>query len=316
MPRILVAEPSAPISAALRKFLQGAADVQVAHYVDEAVQLLRARAPDVVIASVSGTFDGEALCAQVRKLAPTTVVVLVYPAEEERAAERALSQGADSFLVLPLKKPNVLATVRVVMKVRELREKIATLEQAALPVVQGKVPTAAGLNTADEAFFKKFLLLEVKRSKRYQYPVALLLVSLDGLDAFVAKEKSPEFQRATILAEALVAVASLIREVDLTLPFGDDKYLVFLPHTPRAGAQLVAERIVKRLAQMKAFDGGSVSVGVSCFDPKLAPKSSVSYGALVREASQALKKAQAAGGNRFEAAPPPAGAKRSRISLG
>ncbi len=318
MKRILVAEPSAPVSAALKKFLSGTAEVQVTHFVDEASAAIRARAPDVVIAAVSGSFDGEALCAQVRRLAPTTAVILTYPAQDEKAAERAMQQGADSFLVMPLKKPAVLATVQVVLKVRRLRERIAELEEAAnAPVVQGKqAGTPTAFNTSDEAFFKKFLLLEIKRSKRYQYPVALLMVSLDGLSERLAKEKSPDYLRATLRTEVLTAIGAMVREVDLALAFGEDKYLAFLPHTSREGSQLVAERIVKSVAQLPAFKGGSVSVGVACHDPKHAPKAVISYGALLREASTAMKKAQDAGGNRYEVTPMAATVKKNRISIG
>lgn len=315
MTRVLVAEPSAPISAALRKFLHGVAEVQIAHFLDEAVQLLRARPPDVVIAAVSGTFDGETLCAQVRKLAPTTAVILVYPAEDDKAAQRALEQGADSFLVVPLKKPAVLATVQVVLKVRTLRERIAELEE--VPVVQGKAASATGFNTGDEAFFKKFLLLEIKRSKRYRYPVSLLVVSLDALSEQVTQEKAPDLARASIRAEVLTALATLIREVDLAVVFGDDKYLLFLPHTAREGAQNVADRVLKTLAKSPAYKSGKASIGIACHDPKhTSPKATVSYGALLRDATTALKKAQTAGGNRSEMTPAAVPAKRNRISIG
>lgn len=318
MTRILVAEPSAPISAALKKFLSGTAEVQVTHFVDEASAAIRARPPEVVIAAVSGSFDGEALCAQVRKLAPTTAVILTYPAQEEKAAERALEQGADSFLVMPLKKPAVLAMVHVVLMVRRLRERVTELEEAVnAPVVQGKqAGPLAPFNTSDEAFFKKFLLLEIKRSKRYQYPVALLMVSLDGLTERLAKEKAPGSLRATLRTEVLTAIGTMVREVDLALAFGEDKYLVFLPHTPRAASQLVAERVVKSISELPVFKGGSVSVGVACHDPKHSPKAVISYGALLREASTAMKKAQQAGGNRYEVTPMAVLAKKNRISIG
>lgn len=309
MTRILVAEPSVPISAALRKFLQGVAEVHVAHYLDEAVQLTRARPPDVVMAAVSGTFDGEALCAQVRKLAPATAVVLVYPAEDERAAERAQSQGADSFLVVPLKKPAVLAMLQAVLKVRGLKERIAALERAA-SITVSKPVAATGFNTGDEAFFKKFLLLEIKRSRRYQYPVALLMVSLR------VKQPVTQAQRAILSGEALTALGACIREVDLAVVFGGDKYLLFLPHTTREGARQVAERLVKQLGTLPAFKEGVVSVGVACHDPKLAPKAAVSYGALVREASNAVKRAIAAGGNCIDITPTVTPPKRNRISMG
>ena len=66
-PRILIAEPNAPIAAALKKFLEGWAEVQAVSYADEAVQTVRGRAPDVLIAAVHEKFDGELLASVVRK---------------------------------------------------------------------------------------------------------------------------------------------------------------------------------------------------------------------------------------------------------
>jgi PleD family two-component response regulator len=327
-PRVLVAEPSAPICNAVRKFLDGRAEVQAVHFLDEAVQLVRAKPPDVVIASVSGSFDGEVLAAQLRKLVPELCLVLVYPPEEEKAFERATAANADSFLNGPLKKQAVLNAVRTSLKLRELRQRLidqtAELEKlrAQPPPSPAPKPRGPGVNTADEAFFKKYMLLEVKRSKRYAYPVALLLVSLDKLDEHLAKESSPEFQRAAIRSECIAGISELIRDIDVAMPFAEDKYLVFLPHTPRAGAGIVAERIVKKLATIPSFEKGTASVGLASFDPKLDPKATVSFGSLVREASQALKRAQESGGNKVEApalpeqpaeAPKP---KKNRISMG
>lgn len=324
-PRVLVAEPSAPICNALRKFLDGLAEVQAVHYLDEAVQVVRARPPDVVITSVSGSFDGEVLAVQLRKVVPELCLVLVYPADEERAFERATAVNADCFLTGPLKKPAVLNAVRSVLKLRELRLRIVQLASAVEklkarpPPSPAPKPKGPGVNTADETFFKKYMLLEVKRSKRYAYPVALLLVSLDQLAEHLAKESSPEFQRAAIRSEAMAAISELVRDIDVAMPFAEDKYLLFLPHTPREGARIVAGRVVKRLAAIGAFPGGTASVGVASFDPAVDPKAAVSFGVLVREASQALKRAQEGGGNRVDApdgpvAPPKP--KRSRISLG
>ncbi|MBL9039105.1 MAG: response regulator [Archangium sp.] len=327
--RVLVAEPSAPISAALRKFLDGLAEVQFAHFLDEAVQLVRARPPDVVVAAVSSSFDGEALCAQIRRLGVPTGVVLVYPPEEEHAADRAWQHGADSLLVGPLKKAAVVAAVRTVLKVRELKTRIVQLEadveqlKAAPtppppePKPAAPPPPLAGLNVGDEAFFKKFMLVEVKRSKRYQYPLALMILGFDKLDSFLMSQPDPEARRAAIRAEVLPALGKLIRDIDVAVSFGEDKYLVFLPHTPRQGSVTVADRALKRLAQIATFPGGTASIGIASYDPKLTPTLQVSFGALVRDATAAMKMAQDAGGGRAEIAPLSGQtSKRSRISMG
>ena len=162
------------------------------------------------------------------------------------------------------------------------------------------------------------MLLEVKRSKRYQYPVAVLLVSLDKLSESLG-ESAPEFQHAAIRSEAMEGLSVLLRDIDVAMPFAEDKYLLFLPHTPLKGCTVVAGRVVERLSKLDSFQGGTVSVGVASFDPLSHPMEQVSFGGLVREATEALKKAQAAGGNRFHAPalpPPPPKKKRDRISMG
>lgn len=321
LPRILVAEPAAPIANALRKFLHGVAEVQVSQFVDETVQLVRARAPDVLIAAVSPSFDGEVLAPQVRKQAPETAIILVYPSTEvERAPERAKSVGVEGFLVLPLKKHVVLAVVQAVARLnglaaqlRQLQAKVAEIKSAPRASKAIK-PSQVGLNAPDEAFFKKYMLLEVKRGKRYQYPVALLLVSLDRLGEHLG-DAAPEFQRAAIRSEALEALSVLLRDIDVAMPFAEDKYLLFLPHTPLKGSTIVAGRVVEKLKNLDSFPKGTVSVGVASYDPAINPKDQVSFGGLVRQAGEALKKAQEAGGGQFSAPALPE-KKRSRISMG
>jgi len=320
LPRVLVAEPSAPISAALRKFLAGEADVKVVHFLDEAVQEVRANAPQVLIASVSASFEGETLAAQTRRLSPTTSVILVYPPDEEDAAERAEEAGVDSFLVGPVKKLNVLAAVRGVLAQRFLRLRVQELEQELENAKRRAKPkptaSSTGVNVADQAFFKKYLLLEVKRSKRYRYPLALMLVCPDGLEAWLKQQSSPEFQRATVRAEMMAQVASLIRDIDLAVPFARDKLLVFLPNTPGKGAATVAHRIVDRMQHLHSWPGGTASVGLAGYEPKVSDRANISFGALVRDATNALKQAQSLGGNRAEAAPGQQLPRRSRISMG
>lgn len=325
LPRILIAEPSLPIANALRKFLEGWAEVQVVTFVDEAVQLVGARAPDVLIAAVSSNFDGEVLAQQVRKQAPETAIILAYPPSDvEIAPERARAAGVEGFMVGPPKKHHVLAMVQAVTRLNGLAAQLRSL-QARFIQFKNAPPKPAvrsspvGINAPDEAFFKKYMLLEVKRSKRYQYPVAVLLVSLDKLGDSLG-DSAPEFQRAAIRAEALEGLSVLLRDIDVAMPFASDKYLLFLPHTPLQGCRVVAGRVVERLSKLDSFQNGTVSVGVASFDPAVKPKEQVSFGGLVREASEALKLAQQAGGNRFQAPelppPPPKKKKRDRISMG
>ncbi len=317
-PRVLVAEPSAPVANALRKFLSGWAEVQVVSYADEAVQVLRARPPDVIIAAVNELFDGELLAPQFRRQTPLTAIVLSYPEREALTApERARQAGADSFFVGPPKKHVVLGVVQAVVRLNALATQLRGLEERFAEVKQKAAlkvkPSQVGLNAPDEAFFKKYMLLEVRRGRRYRYPLALMLVAFDGLDEAVG-EAAPDFERAAIRAEALEVLSSLLRDIDVAMPFGKDRYLLFLPHTAPAGASVVAGRVVEKLAALETFRGGTVSVGVAGYEPRGSAREQVSFGGLVREAGVALKRAQESGGNRYQS-PEPAKVKRSRISM-
>ncbi len=376
MPKALVAEPSLPISAALKKFLESARfEVQVVHFVDEAVQAVRDGEPDMLFASQSGVFDGETLCVKVKGMKPVLPVVLIYPPDEEQPDERSSRAHADAFLTGPLKRGAVVSTAGTMMKLRELmfvagplrehaQKQKQTVEQtkgllwhAKAALEQGKqredsfkaqtaqlqaeierwkkeatqlsvmvkqlqsspAPSAApapGGGASDAEFFKRFLTMEVKRSKRYQYPVALLMVGLDRMEEWLGQASSPAVQRAAIKNEAMASIGQIVRDVDMVLPFADDTYLVFLPHTPREGSLIVAGRLQQKLSKMDAFDGGHCSVGVSAFEPKVQTDKKVSFGELVKEATASLKRAQAGGGAKVEVNEAPVKPKRDRISIG
>lgn len=321
-PRILIAEPTAPVAAALRKFLDGIADVGVGLGPNEALAQAKGAKPDLVIASVTPTFDGEGLAAQLRDVVPGLSVVFLYAPEEERALERCARAKGDGLLVGPIKRTVVLATLKNVLRVAELErlnkdlaEKLEKAKAAPPPPPPPRAPSP-GVNAHDETFFKKYMLLEVKRSRRYQYPVALLIVGIDGLAAKLPKDASGDKVQAQVQAEGLTLLSAMLRDVDVALPFADDRFLLFLPHTPRAGSVIVAERAAKKLAEITTLTGLTASVGVASYDPKLTPKGQVSFGSLVKDATIALKKAQDEGGNRVEAGEAPAAPKRDRISLG
>jgi diguanylate cyclase (GGDEF)-like protein len=180
--------------------------------------------------------------------------------------------------------------VKSLLRIKALEEKVASLE--------ADEPRSADALT-DFGFFKRLLLMEVKRSRRYRYPIAFLLLSVDRIKERLAE--LPLEQRKAAMAEILSAVTHSVRDIDLAVPSGDDRVLVFLPHTQRQGALLVAGRLRERLRRLKAFSDSTASVGVAAFDPG-GGGGEVSFGTLMRDALEALRRAQGEGGNKVEAA--------------
>lgn len=305
--RALIADPSVPVSGVIRKYLEAAGfQVRVVHHLDEAAQRMGDADLDIVFAAATPSFDGETLCQRSKAKAPNLPVVLVYPPEEEDPEPHAAKAGADAYLVGPIKRATVVSCARSMMRIRTLQTTVEKLESDL------KQRATHSANAATEFdFFKKFLLMEVKRSRRYRYPVAFLLVALDHFAEKAAHVSGTE--RTQILAEALRTVARCVRDIDLAVPFGDERFLVFLPHTPREGAMIVAGRLRDNLASLKSMPDSTASVGVASFEPGGDVKSQVSFGSLMKDATEALRKAQAQGGNAVEGGERKA---RDRISLG
>jgi diguanylate cyclase (GGDEF)-like protein len=290
--RALVADPTEPLASKLREaLLSSGFEVAVAGSLDAAVDVLRDEEPQIVFASSSEMFDGGLLCAHTRALRPTCPVVMVFFPDAPDPVRDAEEAGADAWIQAPFTPAAVGTLAHAMLGVHELRVRLVQMEKE-LKAAADKQATASEFEV-----LKKLLLIEVKRSRRYRYPVAFLLVGVDALEARAAA--LPPEKRTQLLALVLRQIASTVRDIDLAVPSSEGRFLVFLSHTPREGARVAASRIVQRASKIGMKAPLTVSVGLACYQP--GPESDrISFGALMREAAENLKRAQKAGGNRVE----------------
>jgi diguanylate cyclase (GGDEF)-like protein len=304
MRSVLVAEHAIPVATALRRFLESADyAVIVVGTAAEALREVRTSPPDVLLVSQAESLDGEALCREVKQEVPGMPVLLLYMPEEEHPEERAAKAGADACLVGPLKRTTVVTCVGLILQVADAR---AAARAAPAPAEVAPEPddvTARGLGlegpaSPDFEFLKRLLLMEVKRSRRYRYPIALVLLELDHLAERTAHLGSA--QRTTLLAEMLGLLSGGVRDIDVIVPATEGRFVAFFPHTPKAGALVVAERMRQRVKTLARLPNMSISMGLSVFEPSpVRGQTQVSFGNLMKDASEALRKAQAEGGDRL-----------------
>ncbi len=293
--RVLVVEESAPVLAVLRQYLEGAGfRVEVASPV-EAPAILRAGSHALAIVRFGGD-EGAATLASLKEMDPTLPVVALFPDEGDAANEALV---ADGLLVGPLSNPLVVSCCRAMARLAVQARRIAELEKTQRP---------GGEGLYDYDFFKKLLLMEVKRSRRHRYPISLALVGVDRWREVSAKLDARD--RAALLAGVLQQVACAIRDIDLPLLYSQDRLLVFMPHTRSDGALQVASRLCSRVRSHRGGAPLTVSAGVASFEGDGA----VSFALLARQAAKALVQAQVEGGDRaLRAGPAP---KRNRILIG
>ena len=296
------------MAGALRGFLEGKYEVRAARDEDETLEAVRSFGADLLVASESERFDAEAVCAALKARDPDFPVILVYAPEEGDPDGRALRAGAEACLQGPLKQGTVLSCVRNVLALTELRGKARLVRRAPefpegdeglephgddepVPIPEpGVGPTQA----ADFGAFRSLLAREVKRSRRYRYPVAFIVVAYDAFATGMPELETTDVEK--LIAGAKDVLAKHLRETDLVSAFHPGSWVVFLPHTPVDGATVVAERLREKLTGLQGTYL-TASAGVSAHVP-LEGAGDLSFGKLFRDATDALAQARSDGGGR------------------
>jgi diguanylate cyclase (GGDEF)-like protein len=290
--RILVAEESEAVVSALRRDLEFPGREVVAVAPAEAAE--RAAGTRFTAALVRGTAGADTIAA-LRSADPALPVVVLFLDRKEAAHHPGVR--ADAVLVGPLTPSAVAATCTLAEELRTRGERIQELERLRMSPAQRELE-----------FLKRLLFVEVHRSKRYGFPLSLVLLSVDGWSALAPKLGGKA--RTALLAELLGLVRGTLRDIDVAVPFSEERLLVLMPHTKADGGLRVARRLCAIVRDRKGTPTVTASAGIAGHEGD----GTVSFGGLVKRAGEALARAVAAGGDRAEPADPPK--KRDRISIG
>jgi diguanylate cyclase (GGDEF)-like protein len=151
-------------------------------------------------------------------------------------------------------------------------------------------------------FFSIRLEEEISRYRRFNHPVSVVLLDLDGF-----KEVNDRMGHAAG-DETLRDIAQILlkhsRGINVISRYGGDEFAVLLVETPKAGARLYADRI-RQVVSTYPFGHGvrvTASFGVSSLPEDMA----TSPEDIVRSADDALYGAKRAGKNKVVGYEPPA----------
>jgi PleD family two-component response regulator len=263
---------------------------QLPESADEAMALLGGDTPpDLVLVGLPG---GEALTRAVRGRTRERATALVVATSGDTSEGLGLVEqhDADTFVLRPYKRDTLAAVLRAAGAARAERQRRLDVEreladERARLFKHGEADPRTGFYHFE--FFKRVLVIELKRARRFGYSLAAALVALDE----AALAGLPAGGRGELAAQVARALRAVVRDIDLPVDYADGHFLVFLPYTDLAGA----ERVGKRLeTAVRAAGAGTVSVGIAA----LKPGAAVSFARLIRDASMALRAAQLKGGGR------------------
>lgn len=142
-------------------------------------------------------------------------------------------------------------------------------------------------------FFSLRLDEELSRHRRFNHPVSVVLLDLDGFKAI--NDGLGHAVGDATLREIGQAIVKHSRGINVVCRWGGDEFAILLVETPRAGARVYAERIRELVAAIPFGHGLPVtaSFGVASLPEDAAP----SGDEFVRAADEALYAAKRAGRN-------------------
>lgn len=253
--------------------------------------LLDMRLPDLVSTD---------LLARLKELHPEMVVIMITGFATLESAIDSLHQGAYAYVVRPITLDKIAPIVE-----QALRKQQDVLQEQELVAPEKKGKAAYWeLSIVDSLtqlynrrHFHKLLAREIAISDRYEHPLAVLMIDIDGFQRYNEAHGLPSGDKA--LKEIAALLRSLSRRVDIVARYGGEEFAVVTPETDKKGALTLATRL-REAVENTVFetDTGSrdvkltISVGIACY-----PSDAEEGEELIYKALQALSKAKKGGGN-------------------
>lgn len=121
-------------------------------------------------------------------------------------------------------------------------------------LLESKVSEAKRLATTDTLTglgnrysFDKRLTTELSRAKRFKEPLSLIVLDLDGF-----KEVNDTYGHTTgdlVLTTVAQIIRSNVREIDFSVRWGGDEFMIILPNTPVLQAEQVANKLLTTISE-------------------------------------------------------------------
>lgn len=230
---------------------------------------------------------------RLRRLRPAVLVL-----QAQREVDLSGGAHADGILPLPLSPDDLRVRLPELWRLRRRPSR----RQAAAEERSPQARAGEGILDPLTAFytfahFKEVLFVEVKRARRYGFPISVAMIAFDPLPASVEGEL-----REPLYGGLALAIRRSLRDTDYPVQYGPDRVAILMPHTDLQGAVVVSRRICDRVSRASLLQGDQVvrptiSVGVSTGATR---GRELSFAEMAHKALEAMDRAMSGGGSRVE----------------
>ena len=291
-PSVLVIEDNPTDAETIRGMLAPvASEVVLAERLAEALQLMRGRSFDAVLADLSlPDARGLDVVVRLRTLAPDAAIVILGGLDDEDVALRGVQMGVQDYMSKrTMDSRSLRRTLRYSVERKRAEQRLAYL---------ARHDQLTGL--ANRTTFLEKLNAALARARRQAQPIAVLFVDVDR---FKAINDSLGHEAGDYLLKTVsLRLQQCVREYDTVARIGGDEFAILLEDLQAPGGPTdVSQRILSALTtpimmnDIELVMTGSVGVAVH-------PQAGDTSERLMKAADSALHAAKAKGRNNFQMA--------------
>jgi len=224
-------------------------------------------------------------------------VIMLTGASDVSEKVRGLEAGAADYLTKPFHDQELVARVRVHLKLRALQEE--------LRIKNEQLQLVSRTDELTSIWNRRHLMevgeVELDRARRYKNELGCIMLDLDHFK--LVNDQHGHLVGDQVLSAVARQLQQDLRKCDLAARYGGEEFVLLLPQTGLAGSLAVAERQRLAVAELSVSVGTvevrlTVSLGVAVYPTH--PAENIED--LFRHADQALYRAKEAGRNRVRLA--------------
>jgi diguanylate cyclase (GGDEF)-like protein len=188
---------------------------------------------------------------------------------------------------------------------------VALANQAAQAISRTRLYEAAITDGMTGLYIRRFAMqrlhTELKRARRYQTPVSVIMCDIDHFKRVNDTYGHPAGD-AVIIAAAKTLRAGVRTEVDLACRFGGEEFVLILPNVSADAAKIAAERLREAIEAMRVEAGTESPLNFTMsFGVAELAGADADAEALLKRADEALYASKHGGRNQVSIAPAPVG---------